>query len=91
MLPKEKKPQGFRYWAKGTLVLFVIFVLILFSCYGVAFKGNENTRRIFWIVFLSLCLALLLAYWAYAFVHDSHIRKDGKPSPDSKSDKDSGK
>lgn len=76
MLTPQKKVQGIKYWLRGTFVLLVIFALILLSCYGIAFKGSEDARKIFWIVFASVCGALLLAYWIYAFIHDSKIRKE---------------
>jgi phage shock protein PspC (stress-responsive transcriptional regulator) len=82
--------SGVKRYIKGTLILIVIFGLILVSCYGIAFNGNDITRKVFYIVFFSVCGGTLVAYWIYAFISENK-KKNNKDTGDFYSDKKNGK
>jgi len=66
-----------KFYLRGTGIILVILALVLVSCYGVANNGDENVRKIFYICFGSISLALLVAYWVYAFIYEKkHAKKE---------------
>lgn len=66
---------NFKYYLKGTFILFIIFAIVLVCFYPIAFKGSEAVRKIFFIVFLSVCVGLIVIYWIYGIRREYKIYK----------------
>jgi len=73
-----------KYYLRGTAIIIVIFAVILLSCYGIANSTDADVRKIFYIVFFSVCGALLLAYWVYAFIYEKKKKSSEVSAQDKK-------
>ncbi len=66
---------NWKYYLRGTFILFIIFAVVLVCFYPIAFKGIEIVRRTFFIAFLSTCGGLIVLYWVYGFIREYKIYK----------------
>lgn len=73
-----------KYYLRGTAIILVIFAVVLISCYGIATNGSETVRKVFYIVFGSVCGALLVAYWVYAFIYENKKKNSEVAKQDKK-------
>jgi hypothetical protein len=70
-----------KYYLRGTIIIILIFAVVLVSCYGIAVNGDEQQRKIFYIIYFSVVGASLVAYWVYAFIREKKLREKEEAGP----------
>lgn len=68
------EPTSYWVYFLRSLIVLLILALLTGMMYGFT-AGDDNVQRVVVIVFVSMSIAVYVAYWIYMIIHETKIRR----------------